>query len=193
LQPAHDIQLVYNDLGNVIREVYTGNINKTVDYTYDASNEKIIKKTVVQDGIIKTANFLYDASGKLAEVQDDGTDIPIDGMKAKSFNLVYEYDDKGFVSKETYTGDINKVIVYQHNNYGDVTMKSVTEDSVTKVALYTYDDKRKLINVSDGGTESIAVVFPNSVSGGGSTGGGTTDTEITDPEIDLIFATIFND
>jgi hypothetical protein len=114
-------------------------------------------------------------------------------MKAKSFNLVYEYDDKGFVSKETYTGDINKVIVYQHNNYGDVTMKSVTEDSVTKVALYTYDDKRKLINVSDGGTESIAVVFPNSVSGGGSTGGGTTDTEITDPEIDLIFATIFND
>lgn len=191
LKPAHDIVLTYDTDGKVIKETYTGNVNKVIDYIYD-TNKNIIKKTVTQDNIIKTANYQYDSNNKLISIQDDGTDIPIDGAKARAYSCTLGYDT-GIMIKETYTGDINKVITYEHNTYGDVIKKTIVEDGITKTATYIYDDKRKLIGIQDDGTESYAVVFPDNTSGGTGTGTTTDIGIITNAEIDLIFETIFID
>ena len=192
VKPMHNVDIVYSN-GKVIREEYTGNINKTIHYEYD-SNDNISKKTVVQDNIVKSANYIYDTNGTLIRIEDDGTDIPIDGTRGAKYTLNIEYDSKGFISKETYSGDKNKVIDYERNSFGDIIKKTVTENGEVKVAKYLYDLDRKLIGVEDTGTESVAVVFPNIDCGcQGGSGGSSSDTDITNAEIDLIFSTIFID
>lgn len=190
-KPAHDIQLLYDDNNRVIKEIYTGNVNKIIDYEYDL-NDNVIKKTVTQNNVIKFANYQYDANNKLIVIQDGGTDIPLDGTRARAYDLELTYDGNYRVLVETYTGDINKTITYERNLYGDVTKKIVLEDGITKTATYVYDEFRKLIKIVDDGTETVAVVFHGEVPGE-STGGTTSIDVITEPEIDLIFATIFND
>lgn len=192
VKPMHNVDIIYSN-GKVIREEYTGNINKTIHYEYD-SNDNISKKTVVQDNIIKTANYIYDTNGMLIRIEDDGTDIPIDGTRGAKYTLNIEYDSKGFILKETFSGDKNKIIDYERNSFGDVIKKTVTENGEVKVAKYIYDLDRKLIGVEDTGTESVAVVFPNIDCGcQGGSGGSSSDTDITNAEIDLIFSTIFID
>lgn len=222
-KPAHNIQLLYGSNGRVIKEIYTGNINKVIDYEYD-TNDNIIKKTVTMDNVVKTANYNYTADGKILEILDDGTDIPLDGTRARAFNCKYVYD-KGFVYQEIYTGDINKTVTFTRNNYGDVIKKEVLEDGVVKTAQYIYDEFRKLINIVDTGTEPVAVVFHGETTGGSGTVtnipttfdtvlesgvkecgdyecGGTFQVTVDpvlgigvigEPEIDILFAAIFND
>jgi YD repeat-containing protein len=223
-KPAHNVQLLYDTENRVIKEIYTGNINKVIDYEYDA-NSNITKKTVTMDNVIKTANYNYTSDGRILEIVDDGTDIPLDGTRARAFNCKYVYDSHDLVYQEIYTGDINKTVTYTRNGYGDVIVKEVLEDGVTKKAQYVYDGFRKLINIVDDGTEPVAVVFHGEVSGGS---GGTTNPPttydtvleagvkecgeyecggtfqitvepalgidaISEAEIDVIFAAIFND
>jgi hypothetical protein len=192
-KPAHDVQLIYDGKDRVVQEIYTGNINKVIEYEYD-DKDNVTKKTVTQNSVIKIANYQYDSNGKLITIQDGGTDIPLDGTRAKAYNLQMNYNTTtGLLSQEVFTGDINKTVDYERNNYGDVTKKTVTEDGVIKIANYIYDQNRRLINIVDDGTETIAVVFHDS--GSSDSGSGTTTDigVISEPEIDLIFATIFND
>lgn len=190
-KPAHNIQLLYDAEGRVVKEIYTGNVSKVIDYEYDANNN-VIKKTVTMNNTIKTANYNYTLDNRLLEIIDDGTDIPLDGTRARSFNCKYIYDNTGsYIYQEVYTGDINKTVTYYRSAYGDIVKKTVLEDGILKTAQYVYDEHRKLINIVDDGTEPVAVVFHGDAPSSGS--GTTTTDEITEPEIDLIFATIFND
>lgn len=210
LHPHYNVELEY-DGKRVIKEIYTGSVNKVVEYDYDA-NDNVIKKTVIKDDVIKIATYLYDLDGNLIEISDNGTEVPVDGTKAKSFELKIEYDEKGFISKETYTGGINKTIIYTNSIYGDVLEKSVIEDGVTKKAKYIYDNNRKLIKIEDKGTESIVIVYPDKnitsspgvasatcgtfksgemICGTGAGGNNVSFDTISNAEIDLIFETIF--
>lgn len=193
LRPNHNIELVY-DGSKVVKEIYTGDVDKTVSYEYD-SNDNIIKKTVTQDGIIKVATYLYDLDGNLIQVEDNGTEIPVNGTAPLKYLLDIEYDTNGFVSKETYTGGVNKVITYTNNIYGDVVSKSVDENGRITRADYTYDSNRNLISVSDSGTEKVAIVFPEATNCNCSGNGGSGSVDvgaISNQEIDLIFDTIFS-
>lgn len=194
VKPAHNVECIYDEnSGNLIKEIYTGNVNKTVKYDYD-SKDNISKKTVIQDDTIKSAVYSYDDNNNLIYIEDTGTDIPLDGTRAKSFSLKITYDENNNILKEIYTGDINKAIEYTYNNYSDVTTKTVTEDGITKNAKYIYDQNRKLINIIDTGTEDVAIVFPSSNSGGGgNSGDGQVIDKITKEDIDLIFNTIFEE
>jgi YD repeat-containing protein len=193
LHPMADVQLIYDSYGRLIQEQYTGDVTKTVDYAYD-SNGNISTKTVTQGGIIKVATYLYDATGKLITIEDEGTDIPVNGTKPRSYQLTIDYGTNGQVAKETYTGDIVKTVEYEYSQYGDITKKTVTENGITRSATYIYDQNHELIKIEDEGTESIAIVFPSDYTGGSGSGGTVADIEIiSDPEIDLIFDTIFVD
>ncbi|AGF59580.1 YD repeat-containing protein [Clostridium saccharoperbutylacetonicum] len=198
VKPAHNVQYVYDETsGNILQEIYTGNINKTVKYEYDG-NGNISKKTVIQDDTIKTATYSYDDKSNLIGIDDTGTDIPIDGTRAKSFTCTLTYDENSNIIKEVYAGDINKTVEYTYNSYSDVLTKTVTEDGTTKSAKYIYDENRKLINIIDNGTEAVAIVFSDSNGSGSNTGGnsgeGSSDFEpIAKADIDLIFNTIFKE
>jgi hypothetical protein len=140
------------------------------------------------------ASYIYNAEGKLISVQDEGTDIPVNGTAPRKYNLTITYTQYGKIEKETYTGDINKEVQYTYNAYNDITKKIITENGTTKTANYIYDQNRTLIKIEDEGTESIAIVFPSDYKGSTSGSGTATDIEtISEPEIDLIFETIFKE
>jgi len=193
LKPACNVELIYDDYNRLSQEKYTGDVTKIIDYTYD-SNNNITKKTVTQDNLIKVASYIYNAEGKLISVQDEGTDIPVNGTAPRKYNLTITYTQYGKIEKETYTGDINKEVQYTYNAYNDITKKIITENGTTKTANYIYDQNRTLIKIEDEGTESIAIVFPSDYKGSTSGSGTATDIEtISEPEIDLIFETIFKE
>lgn len=192
LKPACNVEIKYDSYGRISQEIYTGQVNKTIDYSYD-SNNNISTKTVTQGSIIKVATYLYNAEGKIINIEDNGTEIPIDGTAPLAYKLSLEYNSDKLVSKEIYTGDINKTVEYEYNQYGDVTKKTVTEGTDVRVANYIYSQTRELIGIEDTGTESVAIVFPSDYTGGSGSGGTTTDTPISNAEIDLMFDTIFKE
>ena len=192
LNPSCSIKCVYDDNNKLIQEIYTGDVNKTVSYSYD-NNDNIIKKVVVQDDTIKAAYYMYDSNNNIIQIIDEGVDIPLDETRAKKYTLNITYDNNGNVIKEEYTGDINKIVEYTYNVHQDVLTKSVTEGATTKTATYIYDSNRKLIRIEDEGTDKIAVVFPSEIYSSG--GGSSTDPteEITKIDVDLVFENIFKE
>lgn len=193
LNPSYDVEYIYDEEDRVIQANYTGNVNKSIIYTYD-SDDNIISKTVKQDGIMKSAHYIYDSNNLLIKVEDSGTDIPIDGTRGREYHLVITYDKDNYIEKEEYSGEINKTITYEHNYYGDITKKTVVENEITKIAVYIYDENRKLVSVNDTGTESVAIAFSKSDSTPDCSGDGNCSasiSSITEPEIDIIFETIF--
>lgn len=192
INPKHNVEIKYDDDGRIVQEKYTGDISKTIDYEYNFHGD-IAKKTVILDGELRTAIYQYNEKNELVIISDNGTEIPIDGTKARPFDCVIEYDRYGKIHSETYTGGIKKEIVYGYNSYGDISIKKITENGETKEAIYRYDDKRNLVSIRDEGTEKIALVFNSDCGCQGGTGGEAPSLDIdliTEPEINLIFETI---
>ena len=67
----YNLKYIYNSKGKVEKEVYSGGVNREVLYSYDSVGNKI-SKTVIEDGKTITANYKYDLSGNLIEVEDNG-------------------------------------------------------------------------------------------------------------------------
>lgn len=192
VNPSANVIVEYDSFNRVIKETYVGEVNKEINYQYDINNN-ICRKIVVSNNYIKTATYTYDEENKLINVIDEGTEVPIDGTAPKKYECDLIYDVNNFLLKEIYTGEINKLVEYTHNKYGDILTKSVTEDNITRVARYTYDGNRKLIKIEDEGIDKVAVVFkesPPSISDG-SDSSITNIKTITELDIDLIFSTIF--
>lgn len=193
INPKHNVEITYDEEGKIIQEKYTGDIDKTINYEYNFHGD-IAKKTVLLDGEIKTAIYQYNEKNELTLISDNGTEIPINGTRARAFDCVIEYDRYGKIHSETYTGGINKEIVYGYNSYGDISIKRITEDGQTKEAIYYYDTNGNLVSIKDEGTEKVALVFNSECNGQGGTGSGENpvlDIDfITEPEINLIFETI---
>lgn len=192
INPRHNVSITYDDKGRIEQETYTGDVSKVIRYEYNFHGD-ISKKTVILDGEIRTAIYQYNDKNELVTISDNGTEIPVDGTKARAFDCSIEYSQYGRILKETYTGGIEKVIEYGYNSHGDISVKKITENGQTKKASYFYDANGNLTSVEDEGTEKVALVFNADCQGG--TGGGESpglDIDfITQPEIDLIFESIF--
>lgn len=63
--------LEYNGT-KLVKETYTGDVNKVVRYTYDKDN--IIKKTVTRNDKVVEASYKYDNNNNLIKVVDNGVD-----------------------------------------------------------------------------------------------------------------------
>jgi hypothetical protein len=129
----------------VYQEIYTGDINKTVTYTRN-NNGDVIKKEVLEDGVVKTAQYIYDEFRKLINIVDTGTE-PV--------AVVFHGETTG--------------------GSGTVTNIPTTFDTVLESGVKECGD------YECGGTFQVTV---DPVLGIGVIG---------EPEIDQIFAAIFND
>jgi RHS Repeat len=70
----YSMQREFNSLGLVVKETYTGDEEKTIEYFYD-ENDRIAEKRTTRDGVVASALYTYDDSGNLTEVKDNGTEI----------------------------------------------------------------------------------------------------------------------
>ena len=182
VNPSSNIDIDYNADGYVVKETYTGDVNKTVEYEYD-SNNNIVKKIVSDGDTIRTAVYTYN-NNKLTNINDNGTDILVDGTKGLKYSVEIEYNASDLIAKETFTGDINKIVEYTYNSNNDVVQKKVTENDKTSICSYIYDG-RKLVRVVDEGTEKIAIAFKEITV--------TENGTLTDEEIDQVFNSIFKE
>lgn len=194
IKPKHNVEMIYNEEGQLVQEIYTGDVDKIISYSYNVNGD-ITSKTVNTENQIKTATYQYDDYNNLIKIIDEGTDIPINGTKPKKFNIEYKYNINGYVSKEIYTGDINKTVSFSYNDFGDITIKSIEDNEGNiKKAQYIYDENRSLVQIIDGGTEEVAIVFPEYIdTSGGSSSGGRDFDLINSAETDLIFENIFKE
>ena len=182
VNPSSNIDIDYNADGYVVKETYTGDVNKTVEYEYD-SNNNIVKKIVSDGDTIRTAVYTYN-NNKLTNINDNGTDILVDGTKGLKYSVDIEYNASDLIAKETFTGDVNKIVEYTYNSNNDVVQKKVTENDKTSICSYIYDG-RKLVRVVDEGTEKIAIAFKEITV--------TENGTLTDEEIDQVFNSIFKE
>jgi hypothetical protein len=105
----YHLDLVYNTEGAVDKEVYTGDINKTVAYFYTAEGNVDYKEVTDDEGQVKRAVYNYDTNGVLVSIDDEGTEIVIvEGSGSQTQSAPVTQDDiKGkLVGSATLTDDI---------------------------------------------------------------------------------------
>jgi hypothetical protein len=73
---SYELELVYNSGGYIEQEIYTGDINKTITYTY-GDRWNMMEKSVEEDGFITKATYQYDDEDNLIRVIDEGTEMVI--------------------------------------------------------------------------------------------------------------------
>jgi YD repeat-containing protein len=82
-------------------------------------------------------------------------------LEPTSYRKELEYNTDGKVTKETYTGGVNKVINYEYDTKGNVTKQTTVRDGQNFVTTYNYDANGNITSVDDGGSE-IAVLSTSS-------------------------------
>lgn len=88
-----------------------------------------------------------------------------------SYVSAIEYNPDGTVKKETYSGDISKVIEYFYNQDGTVhQIKTTFSDSSIATSTFTYDANGNVTQIDDTGTDKILI--------GSGSGGGVDATQI---------------
>ena len=192
VNPKFKIRYEKDELDRVVKEIYTGGVNKTVEFTYNSNND-ITRKTVSMDDKVAYALYTYDDDHNLIGIDDTGTDIPLDGTRPKKFKCTLTYNSNHKVVKEEFTGEIEKIVTYSYNVYGDIIKKVSMSGNNTYTAIYTYDNERNLIGIEDSGTEDVTIVYPDNYKCPGSDGTHNGYELITIPEIDLLFEVIKNE
>lgn len=86
-------ELVYNEQGNIQKEIYTGQIEKTIEYIYD-TNGNIKEKVVEKNGKKLKATYNYDEQGNLKSIYDEGTEIlVIDSASVQGGGMTEEMEE----------------------------------------------------------------------------------------------------
>lgn len=118
--------------------------------------------TVANDLSI-VAGDLIDVDERVTEIErkiEDGEIVGSGGSCAGiasslKYSSVLEYEGTKLV-KETFTGDINKVVDYSYDANKNITQKTVTRDTGETVkAEYTYNDEGNLVGIKDDGTDEV--------------------------------------
>lgn len=88
------------------------------------------------------------------ELGGGGANATVSSLKYTS-NLEYEGTK---LVKETYVGDINKVVTYNYDANNNVALKTVARPSGDTVnATYEYDDQNNLVKIIDNGVDDIYI------------------------------------
>lgn len=83
-----------------------------------------------------------------------GTNATVSSLKYTS-NLEYEGTK---LVKETYVGDVNKVVTYNYDTNNNVALKTVIRPSGDTVnATYEYDEQNNLVKIIDNGVDDIYI------------------------------------
>ena len=155
------IYYTYDDPGNIIKEVRcketnTGTRNdfrlgvQTVTsletFEYEKTSEVQLKKKCLNDEgrIYKNVIINYDSKGNKI---DEYSEYVVTWMNASN---TWKYDDKGRVTKKTYssnsTGDIKQSWAYEYDAAGNlVAEKRFRNDAQTNEISYLYDEKGTLL------------------------------------------------
>jgi hypothetical protein len=166
LQPTtYNLEIIYNPDGSVQKEIYTGGVEKVVEYVYDEITKQVIEKIVTRGENITKSIFNYDENGKIISIDDYGTEIAVltspdgllEGVKPFSYHLEIVYNPDGSVQKEIYTGDINRTVSYTYDIEGNVLEKVVNENGHIKKAYYNYDSEGNITSIVDEGTDLVVV------------------------------------
>ena len=145
----------YED-GKVIKEVYTGDVEKTVEYKYDG---RLITEKIVSDNLgTKRSIYTYDNYNRLISIIDEGTDNSMSagviGMPIRH-NVKLEYDEQNRVILEVYSGTENKQVSYEYIGSHTKKKKVSYPNGEERMAIYNYDLSGNLISVEDEGVEKI--------------------------------------
>lgn len=167
----YDNELKYES-GKLVKEVYTGDVEKTVDYKYEG---RLITEKIVTDKLgTKRSFYKYDEYNRLIDIVDEGTDNSMSagviGMPIRH-NIKLEYDSKNRVILEVYSGTENKRVEYEYIGNHTKKKKVKHQNGEEFMAVYTYDLTGNLISVSDEGVDKIytplnsgAVTRPRTIS-----------------------------
>lgn len=94
---AYTLTLVYNPDGSVGKEVYTGDIQKTITYFYTPEGNVDYKEVLESDGSIRKAVYNY-VDGRLESIVDEGTELVIvEGSTSTGGGT--SYDDTALVER----------------------------------------------------------------------------------------------
>ena len=152
----YDASISYDKEGRVIKEEFTGDMPRIVEYEYEGN--LISKKIVTNKFGVKCSQFKYDENGRLIHVSDNGTDnsrsAGVIGMPI-SKDIVYEYDTNGRVISEIYTGMENKRIDYEYIGTHTKKKRVTYSNGEVRIATYSYDSNGRLISVADEGVDKI--------------------------------------
>lgn len=167
----YNSNIEYED-GKLVKEIYTGDVEKIVEYKYDG---RLITEKIVTDSFgTKKSIYTYDNYNRLISITDEGTENSMSagviGMPIRH-NVSLEYDEQNRVTLEVYSGTENKRVTYEYIG-SHTKRKTVTHSNGEQfVAVYNYDLSGNLISVEDGGVEKIytplnanAVTRPRTIS-----------------------------
>lgn len=68
--------------------------------------------------------------------------------KNEAYNIAYEYDGTGRISKETVTGSTNRVVDYTYDVNDNIVMQVIAIDEKVITKTYTYDEHNNITGVT---------------------------------------------
>ena len=133
----------YDFTNRLMKYVETGDVNHSVQYTYDDQN-KLTDLVEVINGVTQTTHYTYDDDQRITSIQN--------GSKVIS----YTYDDYGRIEQKT-DGIITYSYAYKETSGGapsnQIDTVSVKLNGSTYATIqYTYDDNGNILSVDDTGT-----------------------------------------
>ena len=172
----------YNEQGNVIVRSFSNGeifkfddsgrcvecsdpINGKINYEYD-SHGRLLKKIRNVDGMCcYTIEHFYDLCGNLIEQKLSplrSTYYQYDSKNKKVYSkqlgfepILYEYNKKGNMVKETFEGDVFKYKYDKKNNLIGIFYSDGTKDEYK----YKYDNQNRLVEISHNGYVQVEIKY----------------------------------
>lgn len=138
-------------------------LDRTVEYTYDALYRLTGEKITADDGTVTTYTYAYDKVSNRILKTENGTETVYTynalNQLVKENDTVYKYDDAGNLVSTTSSG---KSAAYTYNAENKLIRATVNEAGKAVVEEYTYDYAGNRTSKTTG-TEAIKYLNDNSV------------------------------
>ncbi|MBR5528234.1 MAG: RHS repeat-associated core domain-containing protein, partial [Clostridia bacterium] len=129
-------------------ETFTYNLNRMVtsstdrngvrtDYIHNAFGNTLTEKYYKNGSLVKTVSSTYDDAGRLSNISETG-----------AVSVSYTYDSRGRIASENQGGNI---LEYSYDSRGNLAQNKLTVSGIYEMwtANYSYDDKNRLVGVSN--------------------------------------------
>jgi hypothetical protein len=160
---SYELELIYNDGGYIEEERYTGDINKTVTYSY-GERWNMTEKTVEEDGFITKAYYYYDEDDSLIRVIDEGTEMVIVEEPIPNEFTEGGYDDAELRTRiQEVENKIEQQIIQEKivgQLQGSVTLKHDIENlaDIINDIITNEEETRKAVNIGNGTSTKFNIV-----------------------------------
>ncbi len=145
----YDVYYVYNNLGQLTKEIHTvGGNTYTYTYTYDSNGQKtgssVVKSNSTQPTV--TEEIVYDELGRLEDIHvvENG-----DSPDTVHYSVGYYEDSNRVQNWRIDGGFINHSYIYSYDDNGNITEIAFTSLYGNGDISYSYDALGQLIRVND--------------------------------------------